>query len=136
MPEPALSNREVEDFAVQLVLEREHAAGRSAVDARGRGALVDVEGDLLIEVKAFSGSARGSDLWLETRQVQAALDNPERFHLVIVDHVRTGEPRVLDISGEPLTALLARRREKHYFEVPVPTAIYDSLVGELRKATP
>ena len=131
MSEPSMSNRKIEDIAIQLVLAREHDAGRSAFDARGRSSLVDVEGDLLIEVKAFSGSARGSDLWLETRQVHAALENPERFHLVIVEKVGTDEPRILDISGEPLAVLLARRREKHYFEVPVSTATYDSLVAEV-----
>lgn len=136
MSGPAGSNRQVEDVAIKLVLAREHEAGRRAVDARGRNALVDVEGDLLIEVKAFSGSARGSDLWLEPRQVQAALDNPDRFHLVIVDNVGTGQPRVLDIHGQPLEALLARRREKHYFEVPFPTATYDLLVGERSQQTP
>lgn len=77
MAEPATSNREIENIAIQLVLEREHAAGMSAVDARGGHALVDIEGDQLIEVKAYSGSARGSDLWLEPRQVQAALDHPD-----------------------------------------------------------
>jgi hypothetical protein len=130
MPEPPTSNRQVEDIAVQFVLAREHQAGRSAADVRGKHALVDIEGDLLIEVKAFSGSARGSDLWLETRQVRAALDNPERFHLVIVDNVATGAPHLRDISGPTLTALLARRREKHYFEVPLPTSTYDSLASK------
>lgn len=67
------------------MLERELANGRAAFDARHQNnALVDIEGDYLIEVKAFGGSARGSDLWPESRQVQAALDDPARFHLVVV----------------------------------------------------
>lgn len=37
-------------------------------------------------------------------------------------------PRIIDIHGEQLIALLDRRREKSYFEVPFPTAMYDSLV--------
>lgn len=90
-------NRQIEDVAIRLVLEREQAAGRSAVDTRNRNALADIEGDFLIEVKAFGGTARGSDLWLESRQVQAALDDPSRFHLVVVEHIRTGVPRIIDV---------------------------------------
>jgi hypothetical protein len=93
MTDTPMTNPQVEDAAICLVLEREHNAGRSAVDTRGQGALADIEGDWLIEVKAFGRSARGADLWLETRQVPAALNDPERFHLVLVEnagcHVRT-----------------------------------------------
>ncbi|MFQ6170965.1 protein NO VEIN domain-containing protein [Oryzobacter sp. R7] len=130
MSDTPLTNREVEDIAIRLVLAREHAAGRVAVDARSRGAVADIEGDLLIEVKAFGGAARGSDLWLETRQVQAALEQPSRFHLAIVELVRSGQPRIIDIHGGQLSALLERRREKHYFEVPFPTSVYDALVRD------
>lgn len=131
-----MSNRHVEDLAIKLVLEREYAAGRSAVDARDRNAPVDIEGDFLIEVKAFGGPARGSDLWLESRQVQAALDYPRRFHLILVENIKTGVPHIIDIHGERLAALLERRREKRYFEVPFPTATYDALVGEGSATTP
>jgi hypothetical protein len=134
MPDLVMTNRHVEDLAIRLVLDREHKAGRKADDVRGKGALVDIEGNYLIEVKAFSASARGSDLWLETRQVQAALDQPERFHLVIVDNISTGQPQLRDISGSDLVALLQRRREKRYFEVPLPTATYDSLMSEHTQA--
>ena len=130
MTKGPLTNLQVEEVAIQLVLDREQSAGRAAADTRGKGGLVDIEGDWLIEVKAFGGSARGADLWLETRQVQAALDDPLRFHLVVVEHIRTGQPRLIDIHGERLTTLLNRRREKHYFEVPFPTGVYDSLVQD------
>lgn len=130
MTDVPMTNRQVEEVAIQLVLEREHAVGRSAVDTRGKGALADIEGDWLIEVKAYGGSARGADLWLETRQVQAALAEPDRFHLVLVEDIRSGQPRIIDIHGEQLTRLLDRRREKHYFEVPFPTGVYDALVHE------
>ena len=133
MADTAMSNRQIEDVAVLFVLERERSSGRFAVDTRNRNALVDIEGDLLIEVKAFGGTARGFDLWLESRQVQAALDDPTRFHLVVVEHIRSGEPRIIDIHGERLTALLDRRREKRYFEVPFPTHMYDSLVADARE---
>jgi len=130
MTDAPMTNRQVEDVAIRLVLEREHSAGRTAFDTRGQGALADIEGDWLIEVKAYGRSARGADLWLETRQVEAALDDPSRFHLVVVDHVRTGRPRIIDIYGEQLATLLKRRRENHYFEVPFPTAVYDSLLQD------
>ncbi len=128
------TNRQIEDAAIAHVLHLEAAAGRAAVDTRGRGALVDIEGDRLIEVKAYGGSARGSDLWLEPRQVAAAEADPERFHLVIVENVRQGEPgafRVLDLSGERLAALLTRKRERHYVEVPFPVAAYDAVVRKI-----
>ena len=134
MVEELRTNRQIENAAIEHVLRREAAEGRHAVDSRGRGALADIEGDRIIEVKAYGGSARGSDLWLEVRQVQAAEADPECFHLVIVENVDQGDPvafRVLDLSGERLASLLGRKREKHYFEVPFPVGIYDALVGEL-----
>lgn len=130
MADVPMTNRQVENIAIQLVLERERAAGRAAVDVRGKGALADIEGDWLIEVKAFGQSARGADLWLETRQVQAALAEPERFHLVLVEDIRSAQPRIIDIHAEQLAQLLNHRREKHYFEVPFPTGVYDALVHE------
>lgn len=123
----------VETAAIAAVLERERTAGREARDVRHSGALVDIEGDRLIEVKAYGGTARGSDLWLESKQVVAALENPDRFHLVIVENVRQGDPalfRILDVHGDVLAGLLERRREKHYFEVPFSTKVYDSLIRE------
>lgn len=130
MTEAPLTNRQIEDIAIRLVLDRENAAGRAARDTRGEGAMADVEGDWVIEVKAYGGSARGADLWLETRQVGAALNDPDGFHLVIVDNIRVGPPRLIDIHGDQLAALLDRRREKHYFEVPLPTSVFDSLIAD------
>lgn len=127
------TNRQIEDAAVAHALQQEMAAGRHAFDARGQGSQADIEGDRVIEVKACGSSARGSDLWLETRQVKAAEDDPERFHLMIVENVRQGDPAafgVLDLSGERLVELLRRKREKHYFEVPFPIATYDEIVRE------
>lgn len=127
------TNRQIEDAAIAHVLRLEEAAGRLAVDARGSGSLADIEGDRLIEVKAYGRSAPGADLWLETRQVTAAEDDPERFHLAIVENVRQGDPTefwVLDITGNRLVGLLSRKREKRYFEVPFPVAVYDELLAE------
>lgn len=126
-----VTNRQVEDAAIAHMLRMEEAAGRAAVDTRGSGAMADIEGERLIEVKAYGRSARGSDLWLEPRQVEAAQAEPRRFHLIIVENVRQGDPgafRVLDITGDLLARMLERKREKHYFEVPFPVAVYDSLL--------
>ena len=62
--------------------------------------------------------------------MQAALSDPERFHLVLVENIRSGVPRIIDIHGDQLALLLERRREKHYFEVPFPTGVYDALVAD------
>jgi hypothetical protein len=127
------TNRQIEDAAIAHVLRLEVAEGRRATDSRGTGSLADIEGERLIEVKAFGPSARGSDLWPEARQVAAAESDPGRFHLVIVENVRQGDPagfRVLDITGGELRDLLARKREKQYFEVPFPVAVYDRLLAE------
>jgi hypothetical protein len=128
-----VTNRQVEDAAIAHVLRMEEAAERTAADTRGSGALADIEGDRLIEVKAYGRSARGSDLWLEPRQVEAAQADPLRFHLMIVENVRQGDPagfQVLDITGDLLVRMLERKREKHYFEVPFPVAVYDALCME------
>ena len=95
-----------------------------------KGTLADIEGDRLIEVKAYGASARGQDLWLEPRQVEAAERYRERFHLIIVENIGQGDPaafRVLDICGDELQAMLYRKREKHYYEVPFPVAVYDAV---------
>lgn len=90
-------------------------------DTRNHGALADTEGDRIIEVKAYGRTARNSDPWLETRQVEAALRDPERFHLVLGEKVRNGVP--IDIHGADLAALLERRRVKRYFSTsPSPHA--------------
>ena len=129
-----VTNRQIEDAAIAHVLRMEEAAERQLrIPGGGWGALADIEGDRLIEVKAYGRSARGSDLWLEPRQVEAAQADPLRFHLMIVENVRQGDPagfQVLDITGDLLVRMLERKREKHYFEVPFPVAVYDALCME------
>jgi hypothetical protein len=124
------SNRAKEDAAIAWVLERERGAGRVPRDTRYRGAPADVEsGDRLIEVKAFGQRARGDFLWLEPRQVQAAHDAPDRFFVYVVENVTQGDPRHFDLrvfGGERLARLLRRAKERHYFEVSLPVAEYDS----------
>src|SRR5258708_16406023 len=80
----------------------------------------------VIEVKAFGKSTRGNDLWLEPRQVERALANPN-FYVYVVENVRQGDCarftlRVL--GGDRLKWLLVRAKEQHYYTVPCPLADY------------
>jgi len=135
MSEPAqpahMTNRAVEDAAVTYVLGWELAHGRPSQDTRGTGAAADVAGEhRTIEVKAYGGSARGQDLWLEPRQFDEAVQNPN-FWLYVVDNIRQGNPaqfRLLEIGGERLHLMLSRAVERRYFTVPWPVAVYDDLV--------
>lgn len=126
----ALGNRQIENAAIAFVVSYERAHGREAVDTRGRGAAADlVSGDRTIEVKAYGGSGRGQDLWLEVRQFEEAATNPH-FWLYIVDNVRQGDAGMfglLRIGGNDLRVLLGRARERRYYEVPWPVADYDRL---------
>ena len=123
-----VGNKAVEDAAIAFVIDHERRSGRVARDTRGRGAAADVESDdRIIEVKAAGGSARGADLWLETRQVDEARRNPN-FHLYVVDNVRQGDPGVfglVDLHGEVLNRLLERAKEQRYYAVPFPVSVYD-----------
>ena len=134
-----LSNHEIESRAIDAVIAFERAAGRTAVDLRSRkDALVDVESiddttgeKRLIEIKAFGGAGRGDFLWLEPNQVEAFEQDPAA-HLYLVTNVRSADPsaiRILDLTGERLRERLGKKREKHYFEVPMPVAVYDDLVA-------
>lgn len=64
-------NRAAEDAAIEFVIAHEAERGRTASDSRGRGVAGEVvsDGDPVIEVKAYGGSVRWSDLWLATLQV-------------------------------------------------------------------
>ena len=137
MSDPAeptyMTNRAIEDAAVAYVLEWERAHGRPSHDTRGSGAPADVAGEhRTIEVKAYGGSARGQDLWLEPRQFAEAQQNPH-FWLYVVDNIRQASPaqfRLLEIGGERLNAMLSRAVEHRYFTVPWPVAVYDELARE------
>jgi len=125
-----MTNRQIESAAIAYVIEREADDGREAHDTRGGGAAGDlVSGDRVIEVKAYGTTARGTDLWLEVRQVKEAQVNPN-FWVYVVENVRQGDPsqfRLLRIGGDELQALLGKAKEKHYYEVPLPVAIYNRL---------
>ena len=134
-----LSNHEIEARAIEAVIAYERAAGRKATDTHTtKDALVDVESiddttgeKRLIEIKAFGGAGRGDFLWLEPNQVKAFEQDPAA-HLYLVTNVRSADPsaiRILDLTGEQLRERLDEKREKHYFEVPMPVAVYDDLVA-------
>jgi hypothetical protein len=130
-----MSNRAVEDAAIAFVIEYEAERGRVASDTRGRGAAGDVVSDegRVVEVKAFGGSARGTDLWLETRQVEEARSNPDGFHVYVVDNVRQGDEAaygLIDLHGDVLARLLQRAKPQSYVTVPFPVAVYDANIGE------
>jgi hypothetical protein len=119
----------VEEAAIAWVLAYEIAQGREPRDTRYRGAPADLESPpRTIEIKAFGGSNRGYDLWLETRQLEEARHNPD-FYLYIVENVKQGNPEEFTlkiIGGARLQKLLERAKEQHYYTVPWPVADYDS----------
>ena len=133
MPEPIIGNHRIEDAAIQWVLTFEHSKGREAQDVRHQGESADiVSSDRVIEVKAYGGSARGTDLWLEVTQFAEAKSNPD-FHLYIVENVRQGDPdlfMLIDLHGEVLAELVARAREQRHYTVPFPVAVYDRLTRQ------
>lgn len=128
--QPLKGNKEIEAAAIDWVIELEHAAGRKPRDSRYLGEAADIDSPpRLIEVKAVGKESMRSDgfLWLETRQVEEARLNPN-FYVYLVENVRQGDPGLfkLRVFGGDLRRLLARAREKRYFELPLPVADYDA----------
>jgi hypothetical protein len=130
-------NKAIEDAAIAYVIERERAAGREAIDARYLGKPADVESPpRLVEVKAVGKPSARSDgfMWLETRQVETARENPN-FYVYLVENVRQGDPALFTLrvfGGDQLKRLLARAKERRYYEVPLPVKEYDSAATDLR----
>lgn len=127
--------RQIEDAAIEYVIERERAEGRDARDTRhdedAPGDLVS--GDRVIEVKACGTSSRGNDLWLECSQYIAAKGEPDRFWLYLVENVAQGDPaefRLIRLGGHRLQELLERAREHRHWSVPVPVRIYDAAAAD------
>ena len=123
-----VGNKAIEDVAVKWVIGLECAAGRQPKDTRHTEAAADIESPpRVIEIKAFGTSARGDDLWLETRQVDEGHKNPN-FYVYVVENVRQGDPMLFTLrvlGGTRLQHLLTHAREQHYFTVPWPVANYD-----------
>jgi hypothetical protein len=129
-------NKAIEDAAIAYVMQREREAGREPIDTRYIGAPADIESPpRLIEVKAVGKlTGRGDGfMWLETRQVATARDNPD-FYVYLVENVRQGDPAAFTLrvfGGEQLRRLLTRAKERRYFEVPLPVREYDSAPTDL-----
>jgi len=123
-----LTGKAVENAAIAFVVDRERAAGRHARDIRGSGAVGDIDSPpRTIEVKAYRGWARGSDLWLEPRQLDNARTNPD-FYVYVVENIRQGDPSQFTLTvlgGERLARLLQRAKERRYYTIPWPVADYD-----------
>lgn len=130
---PLVGNKAIEGAAIAFVMDLERAAGRTPTDRRYEAAFAaDIESlPRIIEVKAVGGSQRGWFLWLEVVQVDEARRNAN-FYVYVVDNVRQGDPIKFGLKvlgGERLAHLLAKAKEKRYYEVPVPVAEYDSAPG-------
>ncbi len=123
----AMSNREVENQAVQHVLRAEQAAGRKPVDVRHAGQPYDVSSPpRKIEVKAFGVSARGAPIPLEHRQVEEAGKDPNNFYLYVVDNVAQGPPTIRVLHGDDLAAMIGRAKPTVTYWPTFRTAEYDS----------
>ncbi|MGY1741187.1 MULTISPECIES: hypothetical protein [unclassified Blastococcus] len=118
--------RQIEDAAIEYVIERELAEGRQA--RRDEAADGVVRGDRIIAVKACGTTSCGAELLLECSQYVAARDDPERSWLYLVENVAQGDPalfRLIRVGGERLQELVEFARERRYWTVPVPVRVYD-----------
>ncbi len=126
-----MSNKNTEDFAVDVVMRLEREAGREPVDVRLALARWDVTSPPRnIEVKAFGGSARSAGVPLEERQVEAAKDDPSSFYLYVVDNVALamngeGEVGVRVIPGQAVLAMIERTKPSMTYWPTFRAADYD-----------
>lgn len=127
-----VSNAAIVNAAIEYVIVYETAQGRTATDARRKGAPADVKSDgRIVEMKAYGRSARGQDLWLEARQVAEAESNPDCW-VYVVDNVRQGDPVKFGLrllGGELLAKLVAKRRVQTTYKLPFPVGEYDTAPG-------
>lgn len=125
---PITGNAAIEDAAIAYALAYELDRGWVARGALNQGVAGGVVSTgRIIEVKAYGGSERASDLWLETRQVAEARTNP-LVHLYVIDNVRQGDPRRLGNPGpsrRPLSQLLDCAKEQRFYTVPFLVAVHD-----------
>ncbi|MFI9567830.1 DUF3883 domain-containing protein [Streptomyces rishiriensis] len=124
-----VGNKETEQAAITHVMALERAAGRDPKDVRTSGLPYDVESlPRLIEVKAFSRTARGEALPLEHRQVEAARANPEHYYLYVVDNhagAEGAEVGVRSLHGEALSAMIERTQPQITYWPTLRAAEYD-----------
>lgn len=125
-----MANTEVERIAIQYVMELERAAGRRPEDVHLRGVPYDIASPpRKIEVKAFSGTARGKAVPLEHRQFQAANEDPDNYYLYVVDNVANRDQKigVRVIHGKSLRTLLDRCRPSTTYWPTLRTGEYDQI---------
>ncbi|MBA3779867.1 MAG: hypothetical protein H0X16_11340 [Chloroflexi bacterium] len=114
-------------------MQLEQAAGRQPVDRRYEAAFpADLESSpRIIEVKAIGGSGRGWFLPVENAQMEEARRNPN-FFIYVVENTRQGDPTQFTLrilGGERLQGLLAKAKQRSYYEVAWPVASYDATPG-------
>ncbi|MEV7079689.1 DUF3883 domain-containing protein [Streptomyces sp. NPDC093516] len=124
-----VGNKETEHAAIMHVMALERAAGRDPKDVRTSGLPYDIESPpRMIEVKAFSRSARSEALPLEHRQVEAARANPEQYYLYVVDNLAGAdgaEVGVRTLHGETLSAMIERSQPQMTYWPTFRAAEYD-----------
>lgn len=124
-----VGNKETEQAAITRVMALERAAGRDPKDVRTWGLPYDIESSpRMIEVKAFSRSARSEPLPLEDRQVGAARANPEHCYLYVVDNLALldgAEVGVRILHGETLLAMIKRSKPHITYRPTFKAAEYD-----------
>ncbi|MDO0936367.1 DUF3883 domain-containing protein [Streptomyces sp. DG2A-72] len=124
-----MGNKETEQAAIRHVMALERAAGRDPKDVRTSGLPYDVESlPRLIEVKAFSRTARSEALPLEHRQVEAARANPEHYYLYVVDNLagaQGAEISVRILHGGALLAMIERTQPQITYWPTFRAAEYD-----------
>jgi hypothetical protein len=130
---PLVGNKAVENSAVRWVLQLERAAGRKPEDRRSDP---DFPADIaspprVIEVKAVGTSTRGSFLPLEVKDFDRA-QQIAQYYIYVVENTSQGDPTEFTLKvlgGKSLHQLLARAKERHYYELPWPASHYDTAPG-------
>nr|WSY53574.1 DUF3883 domain-containing protein [Streptomyces sp. NBC_00886] len=124
-----MGNKETEQAAITHVMALERAAGRDPRDVHTSGLPHDVESlPRLIEVKAFSRSARSATLPLERRQVDAAMADPEHYYLYVVDNLAGVDGAgvgVRILHGEVLRTMIERSQPQITYWPTFQAAEYD-----------
>ncbi|MEU6066789.1 MULTISPECIES: DUF3883 domain-containing protein [Streptomyces] len=124
-----MGNRETEQAAITRVMALERAAGRDPKDVRTSGLPYDVDSPpRMIEVKAFSRSARSEALPLEQRQVTAAKAAPEHYYLYVVDNLAGLDGAAVAVRvlhGEALLAMIERSKPQITYWPTFKAAEYD-----------
>ena len=133
-----LRGRVVEHAAIDWVMAYERAHQRQPVDRRGERAYPgDIESTgRVIEIKSTYSDFRGWYLALQPVQRDAAMDDSS-FHVYVVEKIGQGDPalfRLRILAGDQLRQMVTKAVERHYYEVPWPTALYDATPVETMPA--